>query len=339
MNLEKFAVAALVGMMGLASGEETGEEQIDLAARQRSIPILESHIKEREERLAEIVTDMKRLDDRVETRIDRIVTKLASVKDSEKSGYRMSQVKMRAIEGLKNTIQTYQTKRAALVTEAREGRYGIPLEVLEGDAKVFNTRIEKRVAQILEISKSFTQDQDVEKYRKVAGGGRTWGGWHEDLEEISPEYRQNRRDRTMDAKQSKEVLGALKKAIERHETRISDLKLFLERTMSSTDRALLEAELKHTEEMLAVRKEQYREMLEVGQAHTSSVSRDQAQDMENALDDAGADLRHDMASIFQKYAELNRERGKVFKAKDNLEARKKWIADYIKECDEKGVKP
>ena len=83
-----------------------------------------------------------------------------------------------------------------------------------------------------------------------------------------------------------------------------------------------------------MRKEQYGEMLEVGQPHTSSVTRDEAQDMELALKDAGADLRNDMETIFLKYAELNRERENVFAAKRNLEARKKWIADYIKQNGE-----
>ena len=45
---------------------------------------------------------------------------------------------------------------------------------------------------------------------------------------------------------------------------------------------------------------------------------------------ASADLRCDMETIFFKYVELNGERTNVFRAKRNLEARKKWIADYIK---------
>ena len=340
MNALTLALAATTMAAGFSPAEEAKEEKIDLAARQASLPIIEEHIKEREERQAEIIADMKRLDGRVESKIDRIVGKLASVKDSTQSGYRMSQVKMHAIEGLKKTIETYQTKRASLITEAREGRTGIPVEVLEEDEKVFKERIEKRVAQILEISKSFTQEKDVEKYRKVAGGGyNSWRGWHGDVEEISPEYRQNRRDRTMDKKQRAEVVGALEKAIERRKARISDLKVFLGREMSKTDRSLLEWELKEAEEILGVREEQYREMLEVSQPHTSTVTRNVAQDMQNALNDAGADLRNDMAAIFEKYAELNRERESAFKMKRNLEARKKWIADYIKECEEKGVKP
>lgn len=333
------ALAVTTLAFGFAPAQEEREEKIDLAERQRSIPILEGHIKEREERLTEITGDIQRLDKRVESKIDRIVQKLAGLKDSDQSGYRMSQVKMQAIEGLKKSIKTYQDKRSSLITTAREGRTGIPLEVLEGDAEKFNARIEVRVAQILEISQSFTQEKDVKKYEKVAGGGYSWGGWNEDLWGISDEWRQNRRDRTMDKKQRDEVIGALKKAIERHESRISDLNVFLNRKMSAVDRTLLESELKQSEEVLEVRKEQFREMMEVGQPNTSSVTRNEAHDFQNALTDAGADLRHDMETIFSKYAELNRERSNVYRAKSNLEARKVWIADYIKDCEKNGVKP
>ena len=309
-----FALAATMCTVGFASAQEKKEEKIDLAARQRSLPILEGHIKEREERMAETIEDMKRLDARVEGKIDRIVAKVSSVKDSQKSGYRMSMVKMKVIEGLKKTIETYGARRSKLITEAREGRTGIPLEVLDSDAKKFSARIEKRVEQILEISKSYTQDKDVEKYRETSGGGYSWGGGWGNNQEINPEYRQNRRDHNMNKKQRKEVVDALKKSIERNEARLSDLEVFLGRKLSETDRSLLESEKKHTADVLVQREEQLGEMMSVGQPNTSAVTRDEAQDMQNALDDAGADLRHDMETIFLKYSELNRERSKAYKA-------------------------
>ncbi len=336
MNALRLALAATMMGAGFSPAQEAKEEKIDLAARQATIPVLEEHIKEREERLAETAADIMRLDKRVETKVDRIVKKLASIKDSQKSGYRVSQIKKKAMEGLGRSIKTYQSKRAALIQQAREGQTAIPEEVLKGDTKKFNEHIEKRIAQILEISKSYTQDADVEKYEQVSGGGWGWG----DVEQISDEYRQNRRDRTMDKKQRDEIMDALKKSIERYESRIAGLKDSLaNRTLSKTDRRLMEAELKHSESILDSRKEQRREMLEVEQPYTKSVTRNMAQDLQDALDDAAGDLRGDINTIFTKYAELNRERENVYKAKRNLEARKKWIADYIKECEEKGVKP
>lgn len=339
MQLPTSLLAFVTVLAGWSPARETADGSIDLAARQRSIPILEEHISEREERLGEIAADIMRLDKRVEAKVDKIVRKLAGIKDSQKSGYRVSQVKQQAMQGLERSIQTYQSKRASLIEDAKEGRTAIPAEVLEGDAKVFDERIEQRVAQILEISKSFTQNADVAKYQKVAGGGYSWGGWYEDLEEISPAYRQNRRDRTMDKKQRDEVMKALANSIARHEARVSDMNLALKRNLSPTERSLIGAELKRNEDILAARKEQYREMSEVGQPNTASVDRNEAQDLQRALGDAVADLRQDMQTIFRKYAELNRERDTLFRAKANLEARKKWISDHVRDDGGEAPRP
>ena len=340
MRLLPITLAATLCAIGSVPAEQETTEKIDLEARKRSIPILEEHLKDREERLAEIAADIIRLNDRLEGKVDKIVKKLAGIKDSQKSGYRVSQIKMDAIDGLKRSIEKYQTRRIALIREVREQRTGIPKEVLEGDAAKFDKRIEKRVDQILELSKSFTQDGDVEKYRKVAGGGYSYNGWDDELYEISDEWRQNRRDRTMDGKQRKEIMDALKKAIERHESLIASLKDNLaNRKMSKTDRDLMSSELKRHEQILAVRENQHHEMFEIDSPNTSQVSRDAAQDLEEALADASGDLRRDFETIFVKYAELNKERQKVFKVKRNLEARKKWITDYVKKCEEDGVKP
>ena len=46
------------------------------------------------------------------------------------------------------------------------------------------------------------------------------------------------------------------------------------------------------------------------------------------------DLRRDFETIFVKYAELNKERQKVFKVKRNLEARKKRSTNCIKKNED-----
>ena len=215
MKTSPLALAMTFATLGLAPAQQPPVAGTDIEAHMRSIPILEQHLKDREERIGEIAADIIRLDTRLEGKVDKIVKTLASIKDSHDSGYRVSQIKMDAMNGLKRTIESYLGRRNALIREAREQRTGIPKEVLEGDAAKFDARIEKRVEQILELSKSFTQDADVEKYQRVAGGGYSYNGWNEELYEISDEWRQNRRDRIMDIKQRREVIEALKKSISR----------------------------------------------------------------------------------------------------------------------------
>ncbi|NIP95349.1 MAG: hypothetical protein GWO24_18655, partial [Akkermansiaceae bacterium] len=322
------AVSVLSVGMSLAQ-EEKEEKEIDLEARKASIPIIEGHIEDRQERMAEIANDIMALDRRLEAKLQKVVNRLASIKDSTKSGYRVSQIKMDAMEGLRKTAENYQSKRAALITEIREGRTGIPKEVLESDAKIFDQHIEKRVEQILQLSKSFTQDASVKKYEQVEGSSYYDGwGWG-DASRISDEYRQNRRDRTMNKKQRNEMITALKKSIERHESLIAGFKDSLEnRRMSEADRELMRSEMNRHIRILDTRQGQLEELIIVPQPATAPLTRDAAMDLQDALKDAASDMRRDFETIFVKYADLNRERSKVFKLKRNLEARKKWIAEY-----------
>lgn len=329
MKTPTIVLAAVLGLPALVLGQaekKTEGEEIDLDQRKASIPIIEQHIADREERMTEIANDIITLDKRLEGKLDKIVKRLASISDSQKSGFRVSQIKKQAMDGLGRTIERYQQNRRSVVQEIREGRTGIPKEVLDGDAKIFDEHIEKRVEQILEISKSFTQDQDVKKYEEVEGtGGWGWGT----ASRISDEYKQNRRDRVMNKKQRDEVMEALKKSIERKKNQVSDLRLRLKNPkLSAADREITEQELNRSIAILDSRQGQLEELVLVNKPSTQEISRDAALDLQDALKDAADDMRHDFDTIFRKYSELNRERSKVFKLKDNLEARKKWIADY-----------
>jgi hypothetical protein len=321
-----FAVALSSGMLFAQEPVE-----IDIEARKASIPLLESHIKDREARMATIKKDMIEIDQRLEAQIKKVVDYLASIKDSKSSGYRVSQVKMDAMKGLKRTVDNYQSKRATLIQQLREGQNQIPKEVLEKDAEVFDERIAKRVDQIMEISKSFTKDADVEKYETDSGGGyynnNGWG--NRETTRISDDYRQNRRDRTMDGKQRKQMIGALKKSIERYESIIAGHKDSLaNRKMSESEAELMNSEMERDARILAERQSQLSELHRVPTPGTSPVQRSAATDLQAAIRDAAGDMRNDFDDIFVKYAQLNRERSKVFALKKSLAAREKWIVDY-----------
>lgn len=308
---------------------QTGD--IDMEARKRSIPVLEGHIAERVERIEAITGDMKQVNARVEAQIEIFVKKLAAIKDSEDSRQRVSMMKTRAMKGLSRSAERYKTTRDAIIQKIREGNSEIPTEILRNDAKIFDEHIAKRVSQILEISKSFTQDQDVPKYEKVDGGNYyTPGlGWSDDVEQISEEWRQNRRDRVMDTKQQREIMEALEKSIEKQEDYVKAILARMKsNTLSEVDRRFMEGELKWRRQLLTARIDQYAEMSEVPQPNTHAISQEDALDLEHSIHDAAQDLRRDIDRLFFEYANLNRERAKVASLSKNLEARKKWLQEH-----------
>jgi len=308
------------------------EPAIDIEARMDSIPIIEDNIEAREAQMTEIANDIIRLHRRLDSKLESLVNQLTRIKDSTRSGYRVSKLKMDAIGGLRQSVQTYQRKRAEMIVAIREGRSGIPKEILEREAEHFDEHIEKHIEQMLNISKSFTQDAKVKKYESIEGGGYDYGygyGWDADVVQISDEWKQNRRDRTMTRKQRKEVIDAFDRSIRRCEQLIARMRDDLkDQSLSKTDRALMRSELNRHLAMFDKRNHQRSQLLLVEQPNTSPVSRDAAIDLEDALDDQIADMRRDLNAIFAKHFQLNVERAKVFKLKANLDARKKWLKEY-----------
>lgn len=308
------------------------KQAVDIEARRQSIPVIEERIKERTERLTALASDIVRLDKRVESQIDQIVNKLASIKDSQATGRKISKLKMDAMEGLAKSAQRIQTQRAAVMRDLKAtGDEGLKEEI-----DTFNQLAEKRVEQIIKISNSFTQDADVKKYESDEGyeeyrsiSGETW---YIENERISDEWKQNRRDRSMDKKQRDAVEAALKKSITRYESLVAGMENQLKnQNLSDTEKELVEDELQSHKEILATRKKQLTEISTATQpTDTASVGKEQAQDLEAAFDDRVSDLRQDMNTIRSKYAEFRNERSKLSELKKNLDDRKKWLEEYDK---------
>lgn len=317
----------LLGTSGILQAQETApqpEPVYDMAARQRSIENLERHISEREDRMGELAQDIVSLDTRVERRIDRIVDMLQKSKDSKGSKVTVVRTKEKAIEGLSKTIDYYDQKRRALREQLRK-ETTIPREVLAGDVYKFDEKVEKRVEQIIALTKSFTESEDLKKYDEHTRSRWGWG-WSE--RRISEDWRQNRRDSRHTKLEVQRQREALEKSIASLKSRNAWLKAELEgKNASPEERELFSQDLESNEELIKTREYQIDRLQTYGdQPATKAVSRETAYELADLLDDTAEDVRDDFFTIFAKYAELNREREQVAKLKSNLAARKEWMA-------------
>ena len=294
----------------------------------------------RDQRLMEIVTEIRALDDRNEKRIDSIVNTLKNLKDSESSKTRINALKGEVIAGLKKSITIYQSKRRDIFERLRSDK-SASMQALTGDLEKFDTRTQKRVDQILELAKSMPAREDVEKYE--SDSGQYWDGYYYETTRISDEWKQNRRQGVATEKSLREIREALEKSIATQESRSALTRgLLKERNLSDAERAIQEQELGRIDAMLANRR---KELVELALPPTSSASdtddqstssgkttanpaaKDNAEEMKNLLDDARADISADFWTILRKYGEAVKERDKVIALKANLEAREKWLAE------------
>ncbi|WP_156817233.1 hypothetical protein [Rubritalea marina] len=296
--------------------------------REASVVALEKRIQERRDRLTELSEDALRLDDRLESKVDNIVNKLASLKDSQGSRRRISAIKMQAMETLADDVQNYQRRRAELVRELRKENPEQPSDLVEKDVALLDQRVEKRVAQVLKLSNSFTQEKDTKKYETTGYRSYGWNGWYSN-ERVDEKWRQNRRDKSMNKRQRDAVNEGLKKSLESYKRQLADV----ERKLSSENNSaeyteLLQSEKAHVENVIAIREKQLGEFVLVEQPNTQPVSQRAALDIEAALEDAISDFDSDIRQIKHKYAEIVEERRQIAKLEQNLEARKKWLEEH-----------
>ncbi len=248
-----------------------------------------------------------------------MVKMLSDTRDSQDSRTRISQIKREAITGLRRAIDLYVNKRKEVAERVRKGD-----ESALGDLGKFDQRISTRVAQIVELSKSFPAHEDLKKYESE--GSDYWNGYYHENTRISDEWKQNRRDNSQSKVQRDEVTTAIREGIERLDQRRRTLKDMLDnRKPSESARKLYTQELGQIDAQIENLNSQLVDVsLPTGGA-TRAPSLDEAVDIGQLLDDARKDLRADVSALFQLYDSYDKERFRVSEMKENLAARKEGL--------------
>ena len=288
----------------------------DAKRARAAVATLERHIESREHRAAELTEDIITKDKRIESRIDRIIETLEGVTDSTESQVRVTQMKEKAIGGLKRTIEYYDQKRRGLKTETMERDPKITRDTLFSDIGKFDGRIEKRVEQILELSKSMQTHKDYEKWRTVQDDSYWgWGGYRE----RNPKYYQNRKEVRHTDQSRKELTGELDASIDRLDRRNRDINEKLKKDISDQYREMLTAELEKNTNLIEMREVQKNELAVNKDPQTDAIGRGQALNIESMIEDMGEDLERDFYAMFAIYAELNQERTALKSLRAQLE--------------------
>lgn len=319
----------LIPLLAISPLNAQDAPPVDIAARRESVVNLRQRIELREQRLKEIAADIRELDDRNEKRIDKLVDTLKGIKDSEGSRTRINELKEEAIAGLRKGIEVYQQKRAKIFEQLRTDKTA-PAEALKGDMEKFDTRIQKRVDQIVELAKSMPARKDVEKYED---GGGYWDGWgYRDNSRISDEWKQNRRQGTATETSVREIREALERAIASLESRKSSTEETLKGTsLSAAERSLQQDELDRIQGLLESRRAELVDVtLPAAGTPETTVSKDQAEDMKALIEEVRKDIAADFRTVLSRFDAATEERNKILALKENLAAREKWLAEHDK---------
>lgn len=258
---------------------------------------LEAQLKAREDRAALLRSELKAADSRIEDTVDRIVETLKKVGDSDDSKSKMTRIKVETIDALGKNISYYQQRRARLQEELRRPTVNLTPEQKQAAIAKFDTRIEKRVQQIMALTASLPTPKEYERY-KVTGDS-----WNGPTYAENEDYKQNRRLSAHTNSQREKVTKGLQRSIdsiERQKRVISDR---IAASKSEADRNILMTELVRCDDLVKTRKAQQLEVASGYETATVSTSAKDAKNMDEALRAAVVTLRRDFGSLFQGYSE------------------------------------
>lgn len=261
-------------------------------------------VKAREQRTTLLRDELKAQDARIESRIDGIVTALQSITDSKDTRTKVTRLKETTIDGLQKNLEYFRQKRSVLLEELRRPTVRLTEEQKRRGIEVFDTRLEKRVAQILALQKSFPTHRDYERYNTHHSGD--WGTTYS----VNDDYRQNQRLTARTNAQRDELTAGLRRNIERLQQQ--------NRTLQT--QGVSASEIARNDALIAERRKQLAAALLPPPAPAREVGKREAADLDAALRKAVAELRAEFTTLFARYNALIAELSALNAARDALAA-------------------
>jgi hypothetical protein len=250
-----------------------------------------------QERLETISQQLRSLDKDIESRVDRIVKILSTIKDSTDSKGRVRQAKEKAIQALKNSIAFYareRDKRDQAVV-APDANVIVSKEALAKDADVLETRIEKRISQITTLANSLTQSSEFSRYER----------YRDSAYDYSNESKQLERDVNATIQVKADLVKALKSGIEKQTREIATLQQMLPTVKEPKRQEQIKEEIAEKEEIIADRRQQIEELLLSDGKAAKPLASKAAFEIDKLLAEMTVDLQRDFRKFQQLVAERN----------------------------------
>ena len=269
---------------------------IILAAEPASLDHLKMALKGREFHSNFLLEEVRATDKRVESRMENLVNALKVVTDSKDSKTKVARMKKETIEGLMKSIELYNAKRSDIQEQlVRPTSSNLTTEQKQRIRKELDSRIEKRVAQIVELQQSLPTNEEYEKYTVLPGGI----GWSDSTIVKNEDWEQNRRVMLQSDEVRKKLISDLQRSIERLEDQ--GRKLQKQMTAQPAAASVLEAEITRNSELLSNRQTQLDQALTEPEPAGRPIGKGEATALDEAVKVAVTGLRVEVTKLFADY--------------------------------------
>lgn len=291
-----------------ASAQQAGDTSSSEQAQWDSVVlVMKGELARAEARADSVTGQLVALDGDIESRMTRIISLLASVRDSSDGpGNRIRKSKEDALAGIKATAVYYAQERDKRRKALESGNARIDDDVLARQVAALNARIESRITQSLAIAESLVRPPET-----GSGSG--------DFNETAAQ-RKVRYDGQASVKIKADLVATLRAGIDKQTREIA---MRDEELRTATDPGKREQLMKDNEaarQVAAARRSQIEEIMTTAKPATRAVSSKAAFEMDKLLDDMTAELRRDFAQFKSLVFESDEARARVKSLRDRLQA-------------------
>lgn len=276
--------------------------------------MLNAQIRLRESRVAAKQELLKTTDERLESGIAQLVALLQAANDSPETRIRVTLLKEQVAKALAKSIGYYRQKRQDTRGALERPDLDYQPEDLRRGLAALDERIEKRITQIIEITRSLEVHKEFEKY--LVEYEDSDYGWDDNKRyRKSKDWAQDRRVTALTDQDRRLVEDALTKNIEDLDRRERDLKSRLT-TATGAAKDLMEEDLADVNRQQGIRASQLSELKVPTAEAAAGVDMERAKELQALVKDMSEDLREDFFAIFRLYNELLVERRDLARLKE-----------------------
>lgn len=288
------------------------EAAAERAQLENYIRVMTAELARAETRARAATTELVTLDGDIESRVSRLVSMLAQVRDStDSSSTRIRREKDDVIEGLKATAAYYAQERDRRKKERENSYAQITDDELAKDVAALNARIEVRVTQALDLAASLSQTVegpvDRHRYEDVDYGSET------------TEYRRAQRDASASAKIKADLAADLRASIEKLSRDIQTREGEFRATTDPEKRERISTDIQTMRQTIESRRAQMASLVTAPAPATRPVGTKGAFELEKMIEEMIADLKGDFAKFKALVQERDVARARIAPIKNRLE--------------------
>jgi hypothetical protein len=300
MNTWRSSILIAASVPALLGGASSG-------LAQKPEPMMAAQIQVRAARVEAKEELLRATDARVEKGIADLVGLLKVANDSKESKTRITRLKQDVAKALAKSVGYYRKKRDETRAALERPDLGYdPADLRKGMAAL-DERIERRIAQIIEMTRSLEVHKEFEKYLVEYDDDRA--DWRDDDRKFrrNEDWVQDRRVTNLTDQARKQVSEALAKNVAELQNRLRDLNSRLA-AAEGPARTLIEEDIADVKRRLDIRLEHESALRIPTSEAASEVDLAGARELESLVKEMAGDLRTDFFDIFRLYNELLTDR-------------------------------